>query len=451
MNYTDSFRMIFNKSLKVTKSDRVTILVDNSIGFLKKHLFNSILDFNAIVVDFSHEQQLQYVNHVGNRKSLDLDFPSLLYLLCRESDVVLNMLNNSAETTPFRKKLIQECSTESVKFAHLPGISRKILNIIEKTDFDKIYYLSELMAWILGQSEAGKLATRDNNGNIYEIEFQLNSWKNEPLMSPGVIFKGTWGNIPPGETFCCPLEGTAHGEICINGSLPGIPLKFDEGIILKFKKGNLISWHSASKRCNNFFNTERMNAQIRNDQNWNKFAELGIGLNSAIHKLCGNPLFDEKMLRTVHIAIGNNDAFGKGIVSDYHHDMVTKRPDLFLDGVEIMKKGEILIDKIESLRTNFNPPINKFNPETNFSIDLSKFTFSEGKMQRKLSSAKRIGYVNIANHLDDSLCEKLRSHAASNPITNIRNILNIGKDSDERMRIQNTINLFMHYNIIEIK
>jgi leucyl aminopeptidase (aminopeptidase T) len=59
------------------------------------------------------------------------------------------------------------------------------------------------------------------------------------------------------------------------------------------------------------------------DRNWNTFAELGIGLNPAITILTGNSLFDEKAKGTIHIALGDNHAFGHHVESQFHDDLVT--------------------------------------------------------------------------------------------------------------------------------
>ena len=51
---------------------------------------------------------------------------------------------------------------------------------------------------------------------------------------------------------------------------------------------------------------EKKRSSLRNDSNWNVFAELGVGLNPTIKTLTGNSLFDEKAYGTIHIAIGDN-------------------------------------------------------------------------------------------------------------------------------------------------
>ena len=71
-------------------------------------------------------------------------------------------------------------------------------------------------------------------------------------------------------------------------------------------------------------------------------AELGIGTNDKV-KLSGNLLEDEKVLGTVHIALGNNKSMGGNISVPIHVDGVIKKPTVYFDGKIIMKNGKLLI------------------------------------------------------------------------------------------------------------
>ncbi|GFP23042.1 hypothetical protein HKBW3S09_00509, partial [Candidatus Hakubella thermalkaliphila] len=51
-------------------------------------------------------------------------------------------------------------------------------------------------------------------------------------------------------------------------------------------------------------------------------AELGIGLNPMITQMVGYTLTDEKIIGTVHLAIGNNKTMGGQNDSDLHWDIL---------------------------------------------------------------------------------------------------------------------------------
>src|SRR5690606_21738569 len=52
--------------------------------------------------------------------------------------------------------------------------------------------------------------------------------------------KGASGNLPSGEAYIAPLEGTSEGEIEINGSIAGIGL-VTEPVKLTIKEGRLVA------------------------------------------------------------------------------------------------------------------------------------------------------------------------------------------------------------------
>jgi leucyl aminopeptidase (aminopeptidase T) len=67
-------------------------------------------------------------------------------------------------------------------------------------------------------------------------------------------------------------------------------------------------------------------------------AEFGIGLNPKA-EVKGTILEDEKVIGTVHIAVGNNLSYGRDNDVPIHLDGVIRDPDIFVDGKMIMKKG----------------------------------------------------------------------------------------------------------------
>jgi leucyl aminopeptidase (aminopeptidase T) len=75
-------------------------------------------------------------------------------------------------------------------------------------------------------------------------------------------------------------------------------------------------------------------------KNATNLGELGIGLNPKA-KIVGNVLEDEKVLGTVHFAIGSN--YDQDALALIHSDCIVKKPTITIDGKKIMKKGKMLI------------------------------------------------------------------------------------------------------------
>ncbi|HHX50174.1 MAG TPA: aminopeptidase, partial [Clostridia bacterium] len=69
--------------------------------------------------------------------------------------------------------------------------------------------------------------------------------------------------------------------------------------------------------------------------------ELGIGLNDQA-VLSGIVLEDEKVVGTVHIALGDNSTFGGTVEVASHLDGVLLKPTLWLDGRRILEKGRLI-------------------------------------------------------------------------------------------------------------
>jgi len=76
------------------------------------------------------------------------------------------------------------------------------------------------------------------------------------------------------------------------------------------------------------------------DPNVYHVAELGIGLNP-LCKLRGAPDDDEGEFGSAHVAFGTNKFMGGTVLAAAHYDVVIRKATLELDGVVVLKEGEI--------------------------------------------------------------------------------------------------------------
>lgn len=127
-----------------------------------------------------------------------------------------------------------------------------------------------------------------------------------------------------------PLEGTAEGQIVVDGSISGIG-KIDSPLLLTIEKGRITHAEGTS--------AERL-LQILGDQDGRMLGEFGIGTNDKA-RITGVVLEDEKVYGTIHVAFGSNNTFGGTIVAGVHIDLVVKEPDVYLDDTCIMKNGKL--------------------------------------------------------------------------------------------------------------
>jgi len=101
-------------------------------------------------------------------------------------------------------------------------------------------------------------------------------------------------NLPSGEVFTAPYA--TEGEVLFD-----LPMTIRGHRIrdawLAFEEGEVVDWDAAAGK-------EVLTEIIETDQGARRLGELGIGMNRGITHLTDNVLFDEKMARTIHLALG---------------------------------------------------------------------------------------------------------------------------------------------------
>ncbi len=339
------------------------------------------------------------------------------------ADAILTLIDGSTNLGAFRKSVITAIRKKDCRLVHIPGVDEHVLSIIEQSDFPKIERHGELLAWNLGTANCARISTRDASGNTYWLKLDLGGWENEPLISTGRQLRGGWGNLPPGEVFCCPTQQSVNGKIVVNGSLPDLAFQgAHDGYLLEFRNGFIVSWEELGPIAqeSDYFERLKSAGEDRGDPNWCGFAELGVGLNSAISQASGNSLFDEKMAGTIHIAIGDNTVFGGPNASDIHVDMVVLAPTVELDGKVAISEGVLQIDAIRALRSNWAPQKKLMDPEGEIIVLEGNVREDRetGILQRRISRAGRVGFVDIADE-DESraLSALVRSLRIANGFT----------------------------------
>jgi len=171
---------------------------------------------------------------------------------------------------------------------------------------------------------------------------------------------GTGGNLPAGETFISPENGTANGVICFDGSISvsegeimiDTPIRcaVKDGFVRDVSGGEeaaclLRTIEAAERNARDMEKSGRLPAgngelYARNARN---IGELGIGLNPAA-RITGKMLEDEKAFRTCHFAIGMN--YDEDAPCLIHLDGLVRNPTITAvleDGTErvIERDGEL--------------------------------------------------------------------------------------------------------------
>ena len=167
---------------------------------------------------------------------------------------------------------------------------------------------------------------------------------------------GKGGNLPAGEVFISPKLGASNGVIVFDGSITldktivikkPVKVTVENGHVTKVEGGNEAKklqayLHEAGERPYEMAKKGELTMDKAKEysKNATNLGELGIGMNPKA-KIVGNALEDEKVLGTVHFAIGSN--YDQDALALIHSDGIVKNPTLTIDGKTIMKKGKMLL------------------------------------------------------------------------------------------------------------
>jgi aminopeptidase len=152
----------------------------------------------------------------------------------------------------------------------------------------------------------------------------------------GVVGRETaLSNLPAGEVCLAPLEDSAQGAVVFD--LAFWDGRWVEDLEVRFTGG--VARGVRAARGLDLFNATLASATGAGDV----IAELGIGLNHEVTRPCGNMLLDEKILGTIHIAVGDNRMLGGVNESSLHWDLLVMGPTVTVDGRTLLADGRLAV------------------------------------------------------------------------------------------------------------
>jgi hypothetical protein len=320
---------------------------------------------------------------------------------------VISCLAAETLATPFRSALIGAATGSGKRVGHMPGINVETLAQAMSTDYDVLSAKCQDLALALMIGKMASLFTYKPDGRSVELLLELGGVDRPPITSTGIIPRGTWGNLPGGETFIAPIEGTATGEFVLNGSFTGRIVDPENPLILHFDKGLLMDIEGLDPSRGHLVRMLGESWETRTLE----LAELGIGVNTGIKSLTGRSLIDEKCAGTIHIAVGDNARYGGKNHSELHEDLVTRGPTLKVDGKTILDRGQYAF---VSSDWRINPAEVAISPE---------FARDHTKLRRSLIRADQnpVGSLRVQRAVVE---ERLCSYTISDDETN-RHLWNV--------------------------
>jgi len=237
---------------------------------------------------------------------------------------IIALSNYSTSHTRFRDFLTR---VMGVRYASMPLFERDMLTGAMTADWKEVEKRTKRLVQMISGGDTVFITS--HNGT--SISFSI---KDRPaLPDTGILTeRGSFSNLPAGEAFLAPVEGTADGVLILEWAPTG---RFSKPVEVMVRGGKVVDVTGKDDF------SKRLRERIEAEPLCGNIAELGIGTNEKASR-ADNILETEKILGTIHIAFGDNSSFGGKVSVPFHQDFIFFKPT-----VEVIRgeeKVEILID-----------------------------------------------------------------------------------------------------------
>ncbi len=312
----EAAEIIVNDCLAVKDDETVLVITDQPLRKIGQVLFRASKQAGEEAI----------LTEIEPRANHGAEPPACIADLMQQVEVVLMPTSKSLSHTKARKA----ANEAGARAATLPTITEEIMTRTLTADYEAIKQRSEQVAELLTEGTTAYLTTEAGT----ELEMSLQKRSGHP--DTGIYHQPRdFGNLPAGEGYIAPREGTAAGQIVIDGAMSGLGI-LEEPVVLIVEDGYVVEIEGGKE-------AEQLKELIAEyGKPARNIAELGIGTNDQA-TLIGNVLEDEKVMGTVHVAIGDNSAFGGDVEVASHLDGIIKQPTLKIDEQVVMKGGKLKV------------------------------------------------------------------------------------------------------------
>ena len=232
-------------------------------------------------------------------------------------NVVIALSNFSPSHTKFRDLLTNICKT---RYASMPLFDESMFYGPMQVDWKALKQRTNNLAASMDNAEKVFITTSNGTDLTIGIKGRKVLADTGDLTSPGAF-----GNLPAGEVFVAPVEGTTEGTLVLEWAPTA---KLESPVRLEIENGLVKNISGKDPYA------KRLEAKLSENRDFRNIAELGIGTND-MAKRADNILESEKILGTIHIAFGDNSTFGGNVRTPFHQDFVIFKPT-----VTIVKEDE---------------------------------------------------------------------------------------------------------------
>lgn len=262
---------------------------------------------------------------MAERSSHSAEPPRAVAVAMASADVVLAPTVQSLSHTAARR----EATEAGVRIATLPGVDEETLARVMSADMAGLRRRGAAIAELLTGAAEARITCPHGSDLRLGLEGREGIPDAGDLTAPGAF-----GNLPCGEGFIAPVEGTAEGTLVVDGTIAAIG-RVAEPTRLTVEAGNLTGADGAD-------GARLMELLSAHGPDGTNVAELGIGTNEKA-ELTGNLIEDEKLLGTCHVAFGASAAIGGTVQVPVHLDCVVLKPTVTAGETEIVRAGELLV------------------------------------------------------------------------------------------------------------
>ncbi len=233
-------------------------------------------------------------------------------------DAVIALSYFSTSHTHFRDMLTRICGA---RYASMPLFDVNMLEGPMQVDGKALAARTKKVARALSGAEFISIKTPNGTDISFSAAGRSAGIDTGLLNDPGAF-----GNLPAGEVYLAPLEGTANGKLVLAWAPER---ELGSAVTLTVRNGLVEDVVGRDKYA---LDLEKKLAERIENRN---IAEFGIGTND-MAKRPDNILESEKILGTIHIALGDNSSFGGKVRTPFHQDFIFFRPTVQITG----RKGE---------------------------------------------------------------------------------------------------------------
>jgi leucyl aminopeptidase (aminopeptidase T) len=232
---------------------------------------------------------------------------------CRSTvQAVIALSNYSTSHTRFRDLLTRVCGC---RYASMPLFDMAMLEGPMNVDWRALARRTLAIAQSVNKAETVEI-TAPNGTHLV-----MSKRGRKALSDTGILTKkGSFGNLPAGEVYLAPQEGTANGQLVLEWAQTRelktpVTLTVRNGLVVKVKGDEPF--------------TRVLDDKLNEREENRNIAELGIGTNDKARRP-DNILESEKILGTIHVALGDNSSFGGTVMTPFHQDFVFFKPTVVL-------------------------------------------------------------------------------------------------------------------------